>query len=110
MKNIIDNSKLEKLFIANWANFLDQKKLIAYTLECIRNHKFKQTVETGNKLSPNIKITISHFRLKQEGFSVWVEYTVPIKQKIAIGTVELHLSNSGDLNQIQTIGTLFTVK
>ena len=107
MKNIIDNLKLEKILIANWANFLDQKKLIAYTLMCVQNHKFSKEVETRKKLLPNIKITVSNFKLKKHGFNIWIEYSVPIEQNVAIGTVELSLYNSGDLCHIQTIGTLF---
>ena len=107
MKNIIDNSKLEKLLIANWANILDQKKLIAYTLMCVQNHEFRKVAETSKKLMHNVKITVSRFELKEHGFNLWIEYSIPIEQNIAIGTVELFLSNCGDVNNIQTIGTLF---
>lgn len=107
MKDIIDNSKLEKILIANWANFLDQKKLIAYTLMCVQNHKFGKETKTSKKLMHNVKITVSQFKLKEHGFNLWIEYSIPIEQNIAIGTVELFLSNCGDLNNIQTIGTLF---
>tara|TARA_Y100000296_G_C4961894_1_gene151410 strand:- start:161 stop:487 length:327 start_codon:yes stop_codon:yes gene_type:complete len=107
VKDIIDNLKLEKLLVANWANFLDQKKLIAYTLMCVSNHEFGQSVETDGKLLPNVKITISHFQLKKDGFNLWIEYSIPMEQNVAIGTVELRLSNGGDLSHIQTIGTLF---
>ena len=67
MKDIIDNLKLEKLLVANWANFLDQKKLFAYTLMCVQNHEFGKAVETHKKLLPNIKVTVSLFQLKRHG-------------------------------------------
>lgn len=107
MKNLIDNTKLEKLLLANWSNFLDQKKLIAYTLTCVRDYKFNQVVKTNKKHSTNIKVKLSHFQIKNNGFNLWVEYSIPINQNTAIGTVELLLSNSGKLSHIQTIGTLF---
>ena len=72
MKNIIDNLKLEKLLVANWSNFLNQKKLIAYTFICVRNHKFSQAVKPigYKKPLPNIKITVSHFKLKKDALDV----------------------------------------
>jgi hypothetical protein len=107
MKDIIDNLKLEKLLVANWANFLDQKKLIAFTLMCVQNHEFGSVVETHKKLLPNIKVTVSLFQLKTHGFNIWIEYSIPIEQNVAVGTVELSLCNSGELSHVQTIGTLF---
>lgn len=107
MKDIIDNLKLEKILLANWANFLDQKRLIAYVMMCVQQYKFGPAITANKKLLPNIKVTLSLFQLRENGFNLWIEYNIPIEKNIAIGTVELHLSNSGDLNHIQTIGTLF---
>jgi hypothetical protein len=110
MKDIIDNLKLEKLLVANWANFLDQKRVIAYTLMCVQNHKFDKVIETHKKLLLNTKITVSLFQLKKHGFNIWIEYSIPIEQNVAIGTVELSLSNNGELGHVQTIGTLMRSK
>lgn len=110
MKDIINNSKLEKMLVANWANFLDQKKLIAYTLMCVQNYEFEKTIETNKTFPFNVKITVSNFKVKEHGFDLWIEYQTPIEDNIAVGTTELHLSNSGELSHIQTIGTLFKSK
>jgi len=107
MKNIINSLNLEKILIKNWANFLDQKRLMAFALMCVRNHKFNNTINAKNEISPNIKISISQFKINKLGFNIWVEYNIPIEENIAIGTIELLLSNEGELKHLQTIGSLF---
>lgn len=111
MKDIIDQTKLEKLLTKNWTQFIDQKKLIAYTLTCVRNHNFKHEIKSNKKflakVQNHVQITISNVSLKPQGIYLWVEFKVPKENAFIIGTTELLVDKNLDVNHIQTIGTVF---
>lgn len=108
MKNLINGQNLENLLIANWAKFLDFKQIIAFTLNCVRDNKDSlQTVLEDELPEKNVQVTISRFELYPDGFVIWIDYTVPYENTIAVGTVESKLNLNGELIPLNTIGTLF---
>jgi|SRR3972149_5888749 len=106
MEKIINKERLEKLLLTNWVSFLDNKKLLAFVLSTVKNQKFNVVI--SNKIPPkSVSVKLSKFELKEKGFVVWVEFTVPQQGDLVVGTSEIALNHDGTLSHIQTIGTLF---
>jgi hypothetical protein len=110
MEQVIKSQNLENLLLKNWANFLDTKKVMAFTLTCVRDSKndFNIIVEEESLPKKNVQIIVTRFNIKHDGFQLWIDFTVPEDNEILVGTVEAHLSNNGNLNRLRTIGTRFT--
>ena len=105
MEKIINKQKLEELLTAHWADILDVRKLIAYIMLNVRDEKLKTFVED---ILPDkgVEITITKFAIQDEGFFLWIDFTIPKENGFAIGTCETHLSNSGVLTTTEIVGQL----
>tara|TARA_Y100000034_G_scaffold106329_3_gene134968 strand:- start:2229 stop:2576 length:348 start_codon:yes stop_codon:yes gene_type:complete len=108
MDNIIDNRKLENILIRSWAEILNARKMIAFALECVRDNKSELDVVMEPDLpQKSVQVLISRFHIIPSGFEVWVDYTIPADDEIAVGTIECHLSNAGNLQATNIIGNRF---
>lgn len=110
MIKILKEDKLEELLVANWAKILDSSKLMNFVLQSARDYKNRFVVldqQSPNKKS--LQITVSRFGMMPTGFLIWVEFVVPLDNKISVGTTELHLANSGILTHVETIGTIYNI-
>ena len=110
MESILKTDKFEELLIANWTQFLDSSRFMRYCLKNVRDriNEFPITISPNIRQS-GVRITISRFEIVSNGFIVWVEFSVPSDlDRIASGTIELHMSNTGDISHIQTLGNLYT--
>lgn len=104
---IIDQEKLEKILTVNWANFLDYRRLIAFVLTCVRDNELP-TCEETDLPRKNTEISVTRFSLKDNGFLLWIDFTVPKSNGFAIGTCECYLTNKGEINLNQIIGHVLT--
>lgn len=80
---MLNKKKLEQLLLANWTEILDKQQL--------DNFIAKQISETY-KLH---KITLSRFEIVEDGFILWLEYSLLLSNKTLQITSEIHLSNTG---------------
>ncbi len=106
---VLKQGKLEELLVANWTSFMDYSKLMAFVLKCVRdnvNKDFSILTQSSVKRK-GVQITLSRFQLVENGFIVWVDFSVPHENNVAVGTSELHLSPSGTLTHMRTLGNLF---
>lgn len=105
---MIDFLKLEELLVANWTKFLDSKKIMAFVLQTVRDRSdsFVEIKNSGQKI-PNIQVMLSRFQIVADGFIVWVEFKVPLDKKFASGTTEFHLTNTGNITHLQTLGNTY---
>lgn len=112
LQNIIDYKQFESLFLANWTNILNYKKVIAFVLEQaqLNKNKFKEVIETDLP-KKSIQITISYAKLQVDGITLWFDFTIPTDEEdtfqISVGTVETLLSFSGELKVVNIIGNRF---
>ncbi len=108
MESVLKPNKLEELLIANWTNFIESNKLMAFVLSCVRENvrsNFSVIAQSvGTK--KGVQITISRFQLTKDGFILWIDFNVPYESNIAVGTSEMLLSHTGTLNHIRTVGNL----
>jgi len=106
----INTEKLEKILLKHWADFLNYKQLMAFTLEVVRDNKTSLTVQAESDLpEKSVQIVLSRFELVRFGFVLWIDFTVPNDNEIAVGTVEAFLSNTGELRLRRIDGHLFTM-
>jgi hypothetical protein len=103
MVKVFDREGLEKLLIANWTKFLDPHRIVTLVIQNIGDDLAKSDIA----VSPSpLKITISHFQLKDNrGFEIHVDFAVPRKEGMALGTCEMLLSND-QIEHQRTLGTL----
>ena len=112
LKNIFKENELEKLLIANWTKFLDSSKLMAFVLKKITENKNKFAIITDNDIRPKgMSITLSRCCWIDQGFNIWLEFTVPLSHfEMTEGTMELLLSNNGNIIYITTLGNIYSKK
>jgi hypothetical protein len=97
MKNVLRNvfcqDTFEKLLIANWTQFLDSSKLLAFVLVKIQENANNFTlIESETKPFKGVRISISRFQPANSGFIIWVDFIAPISgSSIVDGTMELFL-------------------
>jgi hypothetical protein len=108
LQNALDKDKFEEFLIANWSQFLNSSKLLAYVIQNVKNNTNNFGIISASTISLKSNfITISRFDWKPQGFILWVEFNIPLTtDKTAEGTMEILLSNDGILSQIQTIGNI----
>ena len=105
MKDLIKNDILEKILTLNWASFLDYRKLIAFVLVCVRDNELPEYRETDLP-KKNTEIVVSRFTLIDNGFLLWIDFTIPKEDGFAIGTCECHLSTKGEIILKQIVGQI----
>ncbi len=109
MISVLKLDKLEELLVANWTQFIETNKLMAFVLEAVRDRvRSDFTVVAQSSVGrKGVQITMSRFQLVADGFILWVDFSVPHEDNTAVGTSELHLSPTGTLSHIRTLGSLF---
>lgn len=108
VKDVLKEDKLEELLVANWTKFLDSSKVMAFCLRTVRDRiKTLAPVPATELRQRGTQITLSRFQIVADGFIMWVEFTVPIDDKTAVGTTELFLTNTGEISHIHTLGNLY---
>jgi hypothetical protein len=108
LKNTFKEDKLEEILVANWTQFLDSSKLLAFVLQTIQTNinEFK-TISSSEIKPKGISLTLSRCYWIPTGFTLWVEFHAPIaKNKMAEGTMELHLSYNGNITHVNTLGNI----
>lgn len=109
--NAFKEDKLEELLVANWTQFIDSSKLMAYVLQKIQENANNLAIISGVDIKPKgFRITISRCCLKILGFIIWVEFTTPLsKNKMADGTMEILLSHNGNISHLNTMGNIYSI-
>lgn len=107
-KNAFDKDKFEEFLIANWSQFLNSSKLLAYVIQNVKNNTNNFRIISASTISLKSNfITISRFDWKPQGFILWVEFNIALDaDKTAEGTMEILLYHDGSLSQIQTLGNI----
>lgn len=107
MEKIINNEKLEKILTALWTDFLDYRKVIAFIMASVRDNINNLPVHQEDDLpKKGVEIAISRFSIKNGGFLLWIDFTIPRESGFAIGTCECHLSNLGELQLKKIVGQI----
>lgn len=109
LKDSFKEDKLEELLVTNWTHFLDSSKLLAFVLQKVKENINNLAVISSSDIKPKgVSLTLSRCYWIATGFTLWVEFHVPITtNKMAEGTMELHLSSNGSITYIETIGNVY---
>lgn len=89
--NVLEKQNLEKILLANWASFLDVRKLMTF-------------VKTKNNLGLDtiFKLSVSRFEPTEKGFLIWLETESNILENKVKVTTEALLTLSGEILHISS--------
>jgi hypothetical protein len=109
LKNVFKEEKLEELLVANWTHFLDSSRLLAFVLQNVKANINNLAIISSSEIKPKgISITTSRCHWTPKGFILWIEFHIPIEtKKMSEGTMELLLSNDGNITNITILGNLY---
>lgn len=108
MDNVLNSERMEQLLVAKWAEVLDARKVIAFTLACVRDHLSDLNEDRVDELPKSrVQVSVSRFQPANDHFLIWVEFSVPLDGRVAVGTHELRLALGGKLDHVRTVGNLF---
>ena len=109
LKNTFREEKLEEILVANWTHFLDSSRLLAFVLQNVKSRINNLAIIPSSEIkTKGVSITISRFCWINTGFTLWVEFNVPLSaEKMAEGTMELNLSNNGNITHIANMGNIY---
>ena len=94
MKEIINSENLEKLLSSRWTEFLDIRKIMAFT---------RQIADEKLGLKSVHNISISRFEIKEIGFILWIEFNTGPLVTDENKTIEAFLTNTGELTSLHVI-------
>lgn len=106
MKIILED-KLQELLVTNWANFIDKTKFMAAVLQNTRDAQL--ALHKTNEMPPQrMSLTITKFAVVDKStFEIWVEFSVPIDERVAVGSHIYHLGMDGELELKESYGCRF---
>jgi hypothetical protein len=109
LENVFKEDKLEEILVANWTQFLDSSKLLGFVLKNVKENINNLAVINSKELKrKGPSITLSRFYRINTGFSLWVEFHVPIDEnKTSEGTMELYLSSNGIITYVTMTGNIY---
>ena len=107
MRDLLNKPALETLLRKSWTRFIDKTKLIAFVLKQARDADFPTAPVPVNNKQSGYKVTVSRFELMSAGFLIWVEFSVPVEDKICMGTSEAFITIQGEIQPGNTIGQTF---
>lgn len=84
---MLNTEKLEKLLIKNWTEFIDIRLMLDYS---------KQLATDLGFTSPHVnRVTVTRFEFVENGFLVWLEYSIQTGNKNVNACSELLLTHKG---------------
>jgi hypothetical protein len=104
---LFDKTKFEELLVANWAKFIDSRKLMNFVNYTVQQNKHHLATITDYKTQKKSQVTISQFFMQEKGFALWIEFLIPLDGKFAEGTIEAYLSMD-DLIATRVLGTIYS--
>lgn len=109
IKNVFKEEKLEELLVANWTQFLDSSKLMAFVIQNVRQNIDKLVIVSASEMIPKgVSLTLSRCHWISTGFNLWVEFNIPLSgTEMTEGTIELNLSNNGSIFFLSILGNLY---
>lgn len=103
----INHEKLEQLLLANWTFLLDRNLLIRNILENVRDAKLP-VVQQKDVPPAIVKVIVTKFAVKDKTqFELWIEFSIPKDEGLAIGSQVYTLGLDGELNLQESYGTVF---
>tara|TARA_Y100000034_G_scaffold127552_1_gene180490 strand:+ start:998 stop:1336 length:339 start_codon:yes stop_codon:yes gene_type:complete len=109
VNNLIIKKKLESLLQTKWGDFMDKSQLMRRTMEFARDTEYR-VFQQQDVPPQKLELSITHFALMENGFEVWIEFTIPKGQGVIVGTHVCSLSLSGKLDLTDSHGTHFLPK
>lgn len=95
-KSILDPTKLEKLLIKDWTNYINPREL----LNLVKNN----VTNKYNIIDPKIQtLTISYCEINQKGITLWINYNIIKSNEVVNATTEIIVNFDGKIIDTKTI-------
>lgn len=95
-KIILDPTKLEKLLIKDWINYINPRELLSFIKNNVENE--------FNIIDPKIQtLMISHCELNQKGIMLWINYNIIKSKEVVNATTQILFYFDGSINEIKTV-------
>ncbi len=105
---LIDKKKLEEVLSSNWSKFIDYKSLLDITVNSIQLYAQNwSTIYSSQSKIKKIQITKMEIE-KTNQIKIWVNFQIPLENKIAIGAIELLLDIQGNFELTNCVGNFYT--
>jgi hypothetical protein len=105
--SILKKEKLADLLTANWTKFIDYRTLMSLAINSVKLYANNWSMLEYDKKIQGNKIMISKTIIEKHGLVFWVDFEVPIENKVAIGTIQFCQELSGNYRIEQIVGNLF---
>ena len=110
--NVVNVEKLEEILVAHWAGFINPTRLLAWTMQTVRARLDTNFIVVSDADFSNrpTQITVSRCQpgKQQPGLLVWIDFTFPYDDNVAVGTVEAFLGFNGTLTVENISGNLYS--
>lgn len=106
--NVLNVKKLESLLVSKWAEFLDRQQIMRLTLEYARDREYK--LQLQKSMPTHTKLSVTHFGVTDNGFEIWIEFTVPKGKEVVMGTHILDMNLHGEVQLRDSYGTRFVAE
>jgi hypothetical protein len=105
---LLDMEKLESVLVANWSQFMDSREAMNYVRQIIEDHANRLGIINGSDFkNKGTRLTISRFMPMESGYLVWFDLNSPIRAGYAEATVEVRITNLGDMRVSNVSGVVY---
>ena len=92
--------------LKTWTTFLEQNRLLAFTLVTIRDEGDFKLV-AGSPPPGGNQVTLSRFMPVPGGFEIWIDFQWHLSGGVTLGTIEGILGLDGQITNRKTIGVVY---
>ena len=106
---LLKKDELENLLLINWHLYLDYHKLFQHVTNNIINNINKFLICQEKNIIINKKLSISLVKLTNKGLLVWVEFKIPHKHRLYVGTNELVITCDNEILNSKINGNFYNL-
>lgn len=108
LTKLFDQEKFESLLVANWTQFINSSMLLAFVLQKVQENADRLAIISCTTFkNKGATITVSNFAYQNLGFTIWVDFSVPLSNnRLAEGTIELFLNTKSEINYNTITGNI----
>lgn len=109
MSEFILKEKLEELLLKNWTYFIDKTRFLRRVLEDVQKADLSQSHQSELP-AKQVKLSVTKMEPEKSGFVLWAEFSIPVENGVAVGTLVYHLRLSGGLDLKESYGHIFVTE
>jgi len=101
---MLNKQQIEHFLVLNWNKLFPIQDLKSYIAKTISEQEDK-IIESSEPIQEKNLISISRFEILYNKFLIWVEFNMPYKNSMVLGTIEVAFNHEGDIIECNLVGT-----